>query len=506
MALDWGDWDGDKDLDLALARSNGGARVYANISGAFFPLWEGAASVRATDVRFGDKDGDGDLDLAIARAGSGDSGFYENRSVSPVHLLTSAEAALLPVRSSYVQVQRPGVTRSAYLYSSSEILSGPNKPTVTVSYRLYDPEGVASDPPREYQMLFSYSLDGGDNWLPATPSAGQTDTVVATLTRTGTEFKFLWNAAADKAIAENASFRVEVVNKNGGPSVQKAAGAAASPPFQVRATTCIWPKDPRVFVDSKDVLTSGPYPLEQGKTYAELVFDSALAQGSGVMIFTWNFGDGSSPRNGQRVINRLPNGTYSVTLQAIGKPCPETRSARTTVTLVVGTGAADSFLPIVTKAPATSAAEAMAAAGITADRIAVDGAQIFLPTVVTTPMAATQAATQADAAEAAVATAAAVEVALPPAVAALDGTEENGRVRLTWQPPPPGSAAELQVLRWPLNDPAARTVETTLPPMVSRYDASQSCGVAYAVVPANGAGQAEIENVYLLQPCGGEVN
>ncbi len=500
VSLDWGDWDNDKDLDLAMARSNAGARVYANIGGAFFPIWEGAASVRAAAVRFGDKDGDGDLDLALARTGSGDSGYYENRSVTPVHLLSTAEAALLPVHNSYVQVQRPGVSRSAYLYSSSEILSGPNAPTVKVSYRLFNPEGQDGDPPKAYSLIFAYSLDGGDNWLPATPAAGQSTTISATLTRTGKDFTFLWNAMADKAIGENASFRVEVVNENGGPAVQKAAGAAASPPFQVRATSCIWPKDPRIFVNRQPVLTTGAYGLTAGQPYADLTFDSALVQGSGVMSFIWQFDDGTPARIGQRITKRLNNGTYSFTLTAVGSACPETRSALAKATISVGTGKGDYYLPLVTVSSAGSAAEVAAAAGLPEAQ-----SQVFLPMVETTPQPAGAAATDPSAQPGPDAAPQGPAVALLPALAGLDGAEQNGRVTLTWQPPPPGGATEVRIWRWPLDDPDERTLETTLPPMTSRYTAALGCGMAYAVVPANAGGEADMGAIYLLQPCDQEV-
>lgn len=496
LSLDWGDWDNDMDLDLAMARATAGARVYANIGGAFFPIWEGAANERATAARFGDKDGDGDLDLAIARADNNDSGIYENRSVNPVHLLTAAQASLLPVRSPYVKVDRPGITQSAYLYSSSEILAGPRSPTVTVTYRLYDPEGEVGDPAQAHNLIYAYSLDGGDNWLPATPMVAGSNVVTAALTRTGTEFKFAWNAMADKAIAENASFRVEIVNANGGQAVQKAAGTAASPPFQVRATTCAWPRDPRIFVDLKPVTGAATIPLENGQPYADLTFDSALVQGSGVMTFTWNFNDGTAPRNGQRIIRRLSSGTYNLTLTAFGKPCPETRSALTKVVLTVGTGTSPYYLPLVQKdASAASADAGVGAAQATAQATA--EAQVYLPAIVTTP--------DTNAAENAPVEATASLPAPPAPLAALDGVEEGGRVLLTWQPPPPGSATELRVLRWPLNDPAQRVLEATLPAVVSSYSAAAECGMAYAVIAVNAEGASDMGSVYLLQACGEEV-
>ncbi len=392
-----------------------------------------------------------------------------------------------------MSVQRPGTSRSAYLYSSSELLSGPSKPGVTVSYRLFDPEGKDGDPPKHIHLLFSYSLDGGDNWLPATPMAGQSDAITATLTRTGKDFTYAWNAVADKAIGENAAFRVEMVTPNGGPSVQQAVGAATSPPFQVRATTCIWPKDPRVFVNRQPALTTGSYPLGAGSRFAELTFDGTLAQGSGIMTFTWTIDDNASGRNGQRIIQRLGNGTYDVGLRAIGKPCPETRPVITNATVIVGTGRPDYFLPLVNKAPA-------AAAALVAESVAAGNERVYLPTVVAAPeLAATDEPAIVVAAEAP-----AIGVP-PPAVMGLNGEEVDGRVTLTWQRPPPGGAYEVRILRWPLDDPEARTVESTLPPMVGSYTAAVGCGVAYGIAPANDAGEAEIGNVYMLQPCGQEV-
>ncbi len=125
--------------------------------------------------------------------------------------------------------------------------------------------------------------------------------------------------------------------------------------------------------------------------------------------------------------------------------------------------------------------------------------------VETTPQAVDAAATDTSALPGPAVVQPGPAVALPSAVAALDGVEQNGRVTLSWQPPPPGSATEVRIWRWPLDDPDERTLETTLPPMTSRYTAALGCGMAYAVVPANAGGEADMGAIYLLQPCDQEV-
>jgi hypothetical protein len=68
-SAEWGDYDGDGDLDIAMAGLNGTTaltRIYRNDSGAFADIGADLPNVWAASVAWGDYDGDGDLDLVLA--------------------------------------------------------------------------------------------------------------------------------------------------------------------------------------------------------------------------------------------------------------------------------------------------------------------------------------------------------------------------------------------------------------------------------------------------------
>jgi hypothetical protein len=63
-AVDWGDWDGDGDLDLAVGNVLWPNQVFRNDGGSLTEVWTSPGSELTYGIAWGDWDGDGDLDLA----------------------------------------------------------------------------------------------------------------------------------------------------------------------------------------------------------------------------------------------------------------------------------------------------------------------------------------------------------------------------------------------------------------------------------------------------------
>ena len=76
--LDWGDLDGDGDLDLALANLQGSNQVYLNTGTTLEPTPVWSTNGPSFDVKWGDIDGDGDLDLAFANVAGPSEVFLNN--------------------------------------------------------------------------------------------------------------------------------------------------------------------------------------------------------------------------------------------------------------------------------------------------------------------------------------------------------------------------------------------------------------------------------------------
>ena len=313
-SLAWGDWDNDGDLDLAVGNDGERDRVYANKNGTLALRWESTEELSTNAMAWGDKDGDGDLDLAVT-ADDG-SGWYANNYVLPAHLGDAYRP--LPRNPSYLSVARPGTTPGAYFYSSPEILAGPEtEGSVAFEYTLYDPE---NDPVAG--ATYSYSLDSGGHWIPTTHvSPAPADW---TAEPGGTPHTLYWNARADGAVSDNARFRITIVHGKPAGPVQRASTSATSPPFRVRATTCVWPGGLSIWMSRENPIV-----------YVPVTFTGDLAEGTGSLSFLWDLGDGQTETGQSFAHTYYVAREYTVEVTVTGEACPVTRQALATRTFEV---------------------------------------------------------------------------------------------------------------------------------------------------------------------------
>ena len=353
-SIAWGDWNNDGYPDLAVGNNGDSVQVFGNFGSQsgqprLFWVWSSNEKSAVTGVAWGDMNSDGYQDLTVSSAGSNMNGIYFNGTATPAQFSDVYTPTLaLPHVGPYVTLHRPGTTNDAFLYSSSELLGSTKAPTVTVHYKVFAPDGTRVTTSTLLAMpisrvKFEYSLNGGGTWLTATPAISS-PAAITTATRLGTDGTFIWNPVSDKAISSDALFRVTVVKADTTGPVQRSAGSAVSPPFQVRATTCTWPAQPYFTVDNASPKSG------------ELVhFYSSIGVGSGPITITWNFGDGSATKLGQNTVHSYTNTfiqNYTVKMVVTGSPCPITRPVYTTTVLAVGNVnlASQVYLPFVTRA------------------------------------------------------------------------------------------------------------------------------------------------------------
>lgn len=452
-SLAWGDWNNDGKPDLALGNHGQEARVYANFSTpastVLIWLWQSAASYNITGLAWGDKDGDGDLDLAFSQDGNDSNGIFENGYVLPAHL--GKRYAPLPHNPSYLKIERP-VTRDAYFISSGVLTNS----TLNLDYIVFDPESNSIiTNPASGAYKFEFSINGGDKWHTANISS---TTHNGTTSPDGEPARLTWNAAADGAIGDYIQFRITVVNNKPAGPIQYAISRAVSPPFRLRTINCVWPADPTITTKVNGVPTT-TVAMSQTMNFA-----AGISAGTGVMTFTWDFGDGGMGigQNNVPYLYALA-GIYPVTLTVIGQPCPTTREVQThTLITVLGT----------TSPPG-------------------DQLFVYLPFIVKGGIQSTGVLYDPN-------------MPKPSQVIGLFGRVQDGQTILNWTShPPEETVIEYWIYRSPRTGPVSFERLGRVPALAAGFtDTSADCGFMYYVTALNAGGES-LPSIasYISQPC-----
>ncbi|MBV7333441.1 VCBS repeat-containing protein [Chloroflexi bacterium TSY] len=265
-----GDLDGDGDLDVFTANT-GVNRVWRNDDSFTFVEVAKLGVASSQAVALGDLEGDGDLDAFVANEGSdqvwlnqgsnlfikSDSlGFSPSNAIALGDLNNDGALDAMIGEPSYIYlgtgggatrfkiaVRKPGSTQNANFYSTPIIL---DSATIPINYTLFHPEGRSLG----YIKAF-YSLNGGDNWREAVPTAATITTNLAA-SPTGVPHTFVWDTFASNVFgqSDNVVIRLEVypqpthtstlntyqyTNETPGPYMWPYA-AATTFPFRVRGT------------------------------------------------------------------------------------------------------------------------------------------------------------------------------------------------------------------------------------------------------------------------------
>jgi hypothetical protein len=174
--------------------------------------------------------------------------------------------------------------------------------------------------------VLEYSPDGGANWTRAT-LAVSSSLPITTTTITGTLGALVWDAARDNAVSDNARLRIRIIPESTVGPVDRGASLAISPPFQVRALTCVWP--------AGATFTVNPTPTIPVST--PIRFEGFVTAATGNTVFAWDFGDGATAYGQFAYHTFAPDGRYTVRMTVTTDPCPVTRPAYASTRITVGT-------------------------------------------------------------------------------------------------------------------------------------------------------------------------
>jgi len=169
--------------------------------------------------------------------------------------------------------------------------------------------------------------------------------------RKGQATTFLWDARTDQAITDNGRFRICVAPQQDAGRIQRGLACALSPPFRVRATSCVWPDKPVITIKSN---TASVQPgqminfnkINQGKDVAIVEFLGNVKVGTGVLTYTWQIGD--NEYHGQKYEHTFSEkGIYNIELTVTGESCPIKKEVKTARTVFIEV--ANVFLPTIFK-------------------------------------------------------------------------------------------------------------------------------------------------------------
>jgi uncharacterized repeat protein (TIGR01451 family) len=462
MGLAWGDWNNDGYPELAVASLGAPLDVYANLGSQpgrpqLQRVWRSTVSADFTSVAWGDMDNDGDLDLVSSGLSPAATGLFENTVNQPYQLNTPGNPVQqvdLPRVPAYVALNRPGKTSDAFFNSTSDFLTNPNIANVPITFTVYAPDGSRANALNAtvpvQGLVYEYSLDGGSTWKAATPAT--TTVPITQTTRAGVQGFFLWNARADKAISDNAHFRIRVIAKAPTGPVQRASSSAVTPPFRLRSTTCFW-------AESASMVYTPTLPGIKDN----IGFAAGQIGGSGPITFSWNFGNGVT-RIGQLVnMSYTVAGTYLVSLTVTGPACPITRplTINLPVTVTAGPPVYYAFLPLA----ARDSKKSMAAMQVSAP-----AAEL-------------------------------VEADLSQQVTGLDGEMVDGQLRLSWQAPQGATPDAYRIYRTAAN--GERLLLAEVPSTQTNFtDAAPPCSAAYDVTWLRDGEESLPSTVsYFTAPC-----
>ncbi len=239
--LEWGDYDGDGDLDLLLTGGinpiSGLAKIYRNDGGNFVDISAGLAGVNVSSAAWGDYDSDGDLDIAINGASPyfGSSTIYRNDGGNFVDI-NAGLTGLLGGSVNWGDYDNDGdldllITGSEVFDGATKIYTNNDGNFVELETDLanlvngkaafgdYDRDGDLDILLTGHDRANAYTKLYNNNFAPAANTAPTAPTGLSGLVD-GSDVTFSWNSATDaETPSSGLSYNLRVGTTPGGSEV-----------------------------------------------------------------------------------------------------------------------------------------------------------------------------------------------------------------------------------------------------------------------------------------------